>query len=360
MAADRRWRAVCAPVSPRRPAQPTVRTADYLFECFGGSAWSARDAVAVGVTIGRVRAAVASGQVRVLRRGTYAVARADAAVAGRDEHLARLRVLQEGTDGAVVSHRSGLVVHRQPDPWSSSIGAVPDIAELTLRGSTGWRSTGLRVHGCPLPDEHVIVVDGLRVTDPLRTAADLARRSRSFPRALWLADAAVRHVVLGTAELDDGPRRAVHDPDLRAPVHRQFADVIESMWGWPGVRIARSAAEHAHPGAETPLESLSRGHVIEHGLPVPEVNVPVLGDDGRTYWADLLWRQFRVIGEADGRLKYAAPDALYAEKLREDALRRAGRIVVRWTWDEIIRTPERVVARIAAALMAQGWRPGSA
>ena len=57
-----------------------------------------------------------------------------------------------------------------------------------------------------------------------------------------------------------------------------------------------------------------------------------------------------VLGEADGRGKYTDPTVLYAEKTRQEALERAGWIVVRWTWDELARTPEVVVARIAAAL----------
>ena len=71
--------------------------------------------------------------------------------------------------------------------------------------------------------------------------------------------------------------------------------------------------------------------------------------DGSLARADFLWAQWRVIGEADGRMKYETPEDLWREKLREDRLRELGYEVVRWTWDEIVNRPEVVVARILRA-----------
>jgi len=55
--------------------------------------------------------------------------------------------------------------------------------------------------------------------------------------------------------------------------------------------------------------------------------------------------QHRTIGEFDGRVGYgrlvrpgqSPADAVYEEKLREDAIRDTGRQVVRWTWPELDR-----------------------
>ena len=74
------------------------------------------------------------------------------------------------------------------------------------------------------------------------------------------------------------------------------------------------------------------------------------GDSGSAYRADFAWPGHRVIGEADGLLKYADRRDLLAEKQREDDLRRAGWVVVRWTWAEITRTPRLVVTRLRRAL----------
>ncbi|MPY81610.1 MAG: DUF559 domain-containing protein, partial [Actinophytocola sp.] len=66
---------------------------------------------------------------------------------------------------------------------------------------------------------------------------------------------------------------------------------------------------------------------------------------------DMLWPQYRTIGEADGAAKYGvkAPDSLFREKQREDALRDLGYEVVRWTWWDIERAPRRVVERVQRA-----------
>jgi len=71
-----------------------------------------------------------------------------------------------------------------------------------------------------------------------------------------------------------------------------------------------------------------------------------------------LWEEFGVVGEADGLLKYDDEEerlSLRLEKLRQEELEALGYIVVRWTWDDIWRRPEWVVARIRRA-MAEGAR----
>jgi hypothetical protein len=54
--------------------------------------------------------------------------------------------------------------------------------------------------------------------------------------------------------------------------------------------------------------------------------------------------EFRTLGEFDGKIKYGRllkpgeqpGDVVWREKLREDALRRLGWEVVRWTWAELM------------------------
>jgi very-short-patch-repair endonuclease len=85
------------------------------------------------------------------------------------------------------------------------------------------------------------------------------------------------------------------------------------------------------------------------GLPAPELQV-ALGGASPVGIVDFYWEDFGVIGEADGLLKYDdAPDALRAEKLRQEALENLGFIVVRWTWEEIWRRPDVVEARLRNA-----------
>lgn len=66
---------------------------------------------------------------------------------------------------------------------------------------------------------------------------------------------------------------------------------------------------------------------------------------------DFLWRQARLIAEADGRLKYANPDDLYAEKRHEDRLRAEGDDMIRFGWwdldDELLPRFETQLTRAA-------------
>ena len=177
-----------------------------------------------------------------------------------------------------------------------------------------------------LPGADVVDLLGVPVTSVPRTAVDVARR-HGFAAGLVTMDAALQ--------------REVTRDHLLA--------VVDACRGWRGSRTARRVVELADPLAETPLESLARARFIEHGLPPCELQV-VLGDEhdpiGRV---DHYWREHRTIAEGDGALKYTDRGALFAEKRREDRLREAGFEVVRYTWDEVLRTPEIVVARILRA-----------
>lgn len=65
---------------------------------------------------------------------------------------------------------------------------------------------------------------------------------------------------------------------------------------------------------------------------------------------DFLWRERKVIAEADGLVKYHDRKDLLNERERDHQLRQAGYVVVHFTWKEIFQTPEAVVARIRTAL----------
>lgn len=88
---------------------------------------------------------------------------------------------------------------------------------------------------------------------------------------------------------------------------------------------------------------------------MPEVSALVIGDDGRVYYSDFLWRRHKLIGEADGWDKYQVggqPESKFREeKLREDALRAAGFTIVRWTWADVVPSPNRMIEKITAALI---------
>jgi hypothetical protein len=210
------------------------------------------------------------------------------------------------------------------------------------------------VHGSPLDPAHVVRVNGVAATSLARTALDLCRRS-DLRGALVVADAAVRRLVTDRIPRWDDIRDGCRDAGLAGTARAALDAVLREQSGWPGCRVAQWAVERADAGAESPLESWSRAEFLLAGLPRPEAGVPVPGDDGCEYWVDLDWAEFGVVGEADGAGKYDRPRALYQEKLRQDAIERRGRRVVRWTGPELHRSPHVVVDRVESALRERGW-----
>jgi very-short-patch-repair endonuclease len=70
-----------------------------------------------------------------------------------------------------------------------------------------------------------------------------------------------------------------------------------------------------------------------------------------------VWLAYRVVGEADGRVKYTDPrdpaEALVKEKARQLRIEEIGFVVVRWTGAEVLHRPDVVIARIARQAVAR-------
>jgi very-short-patch-repair endonuclease len=118
----------------------------------------------------------------------------------------------------------------------------------------------------------------------------------------------------------------------------------------PGTGAGRCG--EADSRAESAFESVSRYRLSLGGLPRPEPQARI-----RKYRVDFLWRDQRVIGEADGLAKYGTDERtvrarLRAERLRQRELEDAGYVFVRWMWEEIWHTPELVIDRIGSKLAA--------
>jgi very-short-patch-repair endonuclease len=178
------------------------------------------------------------------------------------------------------------------------------------------------------------VVDvGVPVTSPARTAFDVAR-ARGHLAGVLVADAV----------LANGVRREALEL------------VLVGRSGWPGAEAARTAVAFADRRSESPLESLGRVRFAEQGLAPPQLQVVVADEDGPFARVDQCWEEHRTIAEADGALSYATTADLFAEKRREDRLRDTGFEVVRYTWDEALRRPDALAARVRRALLRSASR----
>jgi very-short-patch-repair endonuclease len=199
--------------------------------------------------------------------------------------------------------------------------AVPEVGKVR-------RYPGLRLLPAQLPLEHVTVGPGdLPFTTVARTVVDLARH-RGFREGVVLTESALRQKLTTKPEIE-----------------RVQADCR----GWPFTRHAARALAVAGNDTESVGESLTRAVLAELGLH-PKAQANIYREDG--VWiarVDFLFADQRVVVEFDGRVKYDDPDALWKEKLREDALREAGYQVIRLTWAQLMGPAHSIHARILAA-----------
>jgi hypothetical protein len=131
---------------------------------------------------------------------------------------------------------------------------------------------------------------------------------------------------------------------------REIAAVLERCWNWPGISAAKRAAGLADQRAESVLESISRLAIARMDVPRPEPQQHILGARGQLVArVDLGWADLGVVGEADGLSKYADPEVLQAEKLRQERLEKLGLVVVRWVWGDVTRNPRQLRSRLLDA-----------
>lgn len=152
------------------------------------------------------------------------------------------------------------------------------------------------------------LVNGLRVTDPVQTWADLGH-ALAEDDLLAVADALLaRH--FRPKDLD------------RAAADRRT----------PGAVALRRCALLARPGSASPWESKARHTFLTWGLPEPELNVDVFAPDG--HWLarpDFLWRQRKVVGEYDGDQHRTDRSQWQYERERRARLEDAGYTYVEMT-----------------------------
>lgn len=271
-----------------------------------------------------------SGALTPVRRGAYVERPPDDRDVG---HALLLRAaLAELGPGAVASHVSAAVLHGLPT-W----GLPLQRAHVTFDRPTGGRiDDRLHVHTAPLHPDDVVVVDGLVATSWARTVVDVARKAR-FEPAVAVADAAL----LAAGKVLGDRRGALPDPGASV-IRTALGAALRRATGWPGVPAARRVVAFADGRAESVGESRSRIAIALAGLPPPELQwaVPC---GASTAYTDFAWPEQRTVGEFDGKVKYgrllrpgqSPADAVYAEKLREDAIRAQDWEVVRWTWADL-------------------------
>jgi len=330
-----------------------ARTLREVLAAFGHAAFRTCDAEAKGITGDRLERAAATGDLRRLTRGTYLVADGPQLDAWR---LAQSRARVWPGGEAVVGGDGA--AQRWAIPLLAQAGPVPTLLLPTgSRVRTGTKG-GLRIVREDLSPEDVDRDDtGPAVTLPLRTAIDVIRHRRLDVRmaAATLSIAQRRHVERCTSLDPFHLRRRLTQEEVRDGVAQS---TISCLARAPrrGATHVRAALDFCDPRVESVLEALSWHDFLDAALPVPIPQAWVQGASGRWYCVDFLWSGARVIGEADGAVKYTAAQDVMAEKARQADLEAAGYRFVRWTWADamgkrtFLRRVELAVSPRAAAL----------
>jgi hypothetical protein len=226
-----------------------------------------------------------------------------------------------GGPGCHISHQSAALAHN-----IDLLGG--ELSCVTISSQSGRRGVRHGVHRyvAPLPGSHVTWKFGVPVTTVARTVVDLARTG-TFAEGVVAADSALYRGLVAPLEL------------------RIVAEECGSRGKAQTVRVV----EFASGLAESPLESLARVAFDDQGLPAPELQAPIFGDNGFIGRVDFYWKQYRTIAEVDGALKYADPVRARKQLWRDKALRQAGYEVVHFDWREITQHPDQVASSIREA-----------
>jgi hypothetical protein len=276
-----------------------------------------------------------------VRRGYY---RAAGQPIGPDR-LYELRIMATArarTSPLVFSHASAAALWGCPQ-----LAADTALVQVTCPGRARRTTARVQVHRSALPDEDTVVLpNGLLVTSRARTAVDVAASGR-LPDVLLPLDYLVRALVEELGESVEG-------------VREHLAGLVPV-----GVRGRSRALRNlavADPRSGSAGESLSRGQMILLGVAMPELQVSFAHDGGEDV-VDFDWAELGVFGEYDGRAKYVdpaftqgrSPEAvLWAEKDREDRIRRVRPVGARWGWSDALSC-----ARLGRILARAGVEPAT-
>jgi hypothetical protein len=218
--------------------------------------------------------------------------------------------------GAVLSHRSAARLHELRDWGYTRI-------EVTVPRRSRRAHDGVLVHcSTTLTPADVTVVNNIPVTTVARTLLDLGDvlNQRQLERGFDQAELAE------TLDLN-----AINDQLARNPT-RRGAKKVRTVLATHYIGRTPTWSEN-----EELLLSITRGL----NLPDPETNAfIVLDDGGPPLRADFVWRDRKIIVEADSERWHASRQRMETDRRRDQRLTAAGWRVIRTTWKQMKHRPD--------------------
>jgi very-short-patch-repair endonuclease len=307
--------------APRLP--PTLDTDARIHELaarFHGVV-SRAELLGVGIPMHAFEYRLKRGRLHLLFDGVYRVGPVAAPHEREAAALLACGPRRNGEPGGVLSHTSAARL------WGLTLAqtAHADAIDVTV-GRYRRPSAGLRLHRVThLHPDDVTLLDGLTVTTPARTIADMASivNGRTLEQMLAFAEReGLSSMKTVLATIDRLPRRK-------------------------GIRRLRELCTAADAPSLTRSDAEARFLALARKgqLPPPKTNVQVLG-----YEVDALWRAEKLIVEVDGFAFHSSRDAFERDRVRDSQLGAHGYRVMRVTWKQLQEEPEAVLVRVALAL----------
>lgn len=127
--------------------------------------------------------------------------------------------------------------------------------------------------------------------------------------------------------------------------------------GWPGVPLLREVLTVAEPLSESPMETRLRLLLVDAGAPNPTAQHDVTDGRGRFIGrVDLAYPQWRIAIEYEGD-HHRERSHFRRDIARLNALRDNGWLVLRFTADDVLRHPARIVRQVASAMRERRQTP---
>lgn len=239
-----------------------------------------------------------------------------------------------GSYGAVTGWAA---LHWWGGRWFGGGQAGDDLPVVLATGDAGARhAAGLRISEEFLAPADIVVVDGLRVTTPVRSVLFEMRHATGRLGALTALEMACYSDLVSVKEA---------------------ADLASRLGTWTGIPQARSVLPGAEENTWSPTEVSMRWIWTEvAGLPRPRANVAVFDLDGRhRVTPDLLDVETGVVGEYDGA-GHLDRGVHRRDVRRDDLYRRLGLEQVTMIAPDQLE-PGALVARLHGAYARAATRP---
>jgi Protein of unknown function (DUF559) len=229
---------------------------------------------------------------------------------------------------AVLSHRSAAYLWGLVEDWDEPI-------DVTAPNRRGRSPDGVAAHR----DRSLQPIDktthhGVPCTTVARTILDFAAVEPEWKVRKAVAQAEVLQI------LDQSKLRALLKRSRRRRGVARLRLILDSIH--PQTKRTRSELERLF------LEMCAKRDIAE-----PEVNVWLLAADGRRYQADFLWRDQKLIVEADSRRFHDTDSAFVDDRKRQQQLELAGWRVTRCTWEEVEQEPRRLALTVRGLIARQ-------